>query len=113
MNKVKITIFLFLNLNNFSFLFVIIIIIIIIIIVIIIIIIIIRYCLYLYFKCFPLSWFPITSPLSQPSSLWSPMHTLPVPGPGIPLHWGIVSSQDQGPLLPLITNKAILCYICS
>jgi hypothetical protein len=32
---------------------------------------------------------------------------------GIPLHWGIEPSQDQGPLLPLMPNKAILCYICS
>ena len=34
------------------------------------------------------------------------------PCPGIPLHWGIESSQNQGPLFPLILNKAILCYIC-
>ena len=25
----------------------------------------------------------------------------------------IEPSQNQGPLLPLMTNKAILCYICS
>ena len=28
------------------------------------------------------------------------------------LHWGIEPAQDQGPLLPLMSNKAILCYIC-
>ena len=37
---------------------------------------------------------------------------LPPPDPGIPLHWGIESSQDQGPLFPLIQDKAILCFIC-
>ena len=31
----------------------------------------------------------------------------------LPFIWGIEPSQDQGPLLPLMTNKAILCYICS
>jgi hypothetical protein len=36
-----------------------------------------------------------------------------LPGPGIPLHGGIEPSQDQGSLLPLMTDKAILCYICS
>jgi hypothetical protein len=30
----------------------------------------------------------------------------------IPLHWGIKHSQAQGPLLPLMSNKAILCHIC-
>ena len=32
---------------------------------------------------------------------------------GIPLHWGIEPSQNQGPFHPLMTNKAILCYIGS
>jgi hypothetical protein len=32
--------------------------------------------------------------------------------PGIPLHWGIEPPQDQRPLLPLMSYKAILCYIC-
>jgi hypothetical protein len=31
----------------------------------------------------------------------SSTHPLPLPSPGIPLYWGIWSSQDQGPLLPL------------
>ena len=31
--------------------------------------------------------------------------------PGIPLHWGIELSQAQGPLLPLMSNKAIFCHI--
>jgi len=33
--------------------------------------------------------------------------------PNISLHWGIQPWQDQGLLLPLVPNKAILCYICS
>jgi hypothetical protein len=40
-------------------------------------------------------------------------YPLPPPLPSIPLHWGIKSSQDQGPLFSLISNKAILCYICN
>jgi hypothetical protein len=27
-----------------------------------------------------------------------------IPGPGIPLYWGIAPSQHQGPLLPLMTD---------
>jgi hypothetical protein len=42
-----------------------------------------------------------------------PFHPLPLPGPSVPLHWRIKPSQDQGHLLPLMTNKAILCYISS
>jgi hypothetical protein len=57
--------------------------------------------------------FPSENPLSPPDSYCSVTHPLPLPGPGIPLHWSIEPSQDQGPLLPLMTNKAILCYICS
>jgi hypothetical protein len=33
--------------------------------------------------------------------------------PGIPLHWGSEPPQAQGPLLPLMYSKAILCHICS
>jgi hypothetical protein len=32
--------------------------------------------------------------------------------PSIPLHWSIEPPQDQGPPLPLMPDKAILCYIC-
>ena len=34
------------------------------------------------------------------------------PSFSIPLHWVIKPAQDQGPLLPLMPNKVILCYIC-
>jgi hypothetical protein len=56
--------------------------------------------------------------LYHPSSPWffesapSATHSLPLPCPGIPLHWGIEPSQDQGTLLTLMPNKVILCYIC-
>jgi hypothetical protein len=73
----------------------------------------IRYFLYLHFKCYPLSSFPLENSLPPSPSPCSPTHSLLLPGPGIPLHWGIESSQDKGPLLPLMTNKAILCYMCS
>jgi hypothetical protein len=39
-----------------------------------------------------------------------PTHPLLPPCPGIPLHWGIEPSQDQGPLLPLMPTKAIYIY---
>jgi len=42
-----------------------------------------------------------------------PIHPLQPQHPGIPLHWGNKPSQDQGPLLLLIPDNTILCYICS
>jgi hypothetical protein len=42
-----------------------------------------------------------------------PTHRLLPSHPGIPLHWGIEPLQDQEPFLPLMSNKAILCHICS
>jgi hypothetical protein len=75
--------------------------------------------LYLQFKCYSLSKsHPQKSP-SHPSSpcfyedVRPPTYPLPPPCPGIPLHWGIEPSQDQGPLLLLMPDKAIFCYICS
>jgi hypothetical protein len=44
------------------------------------------------------------NPLSPPHSLGYTNHLLPLPGPGIPLQWGIGPLQDQGPLLPLMTH---------
>ena len=41
---------------------------------------------------------PIPSPALLPNSIPR------LPGPGIPLYWGILSSQDQGPLLPLMAD---------
>jgi hypothetical protein len=73
----------------------------------------IRYFLSLYFKYYSLSWVPPQKP-SIPSPLTgSPTHPLLLPCPGIPLHWGIKPSQDQGPLLSLMSIRAIFCYICS
>jgi hypothetical protein len=57
--------------------------------------------------------FPSWSPLSHSSSPCSPTYPLPPPYPGSPLHWGIAPSQDRGPLPPLMSGMAILCYICT
>ena len=61
----------------------------------------------------PFSGFSSENPLSPPHFPCSPTHPLPLPSSGVPLHSGIKLSQDQGPVLPLMTNKAILCCICS
>jgi len=73
----------------------------------------IGYLIYLHFKCYtPSQLNPHPLPHSIPHSPFSYNHPLPFHCPGIPLHWYIKPSQDQGPLLPLMPNKAILCYIC-
>jgi hypothetical protein len=41
-----------------------------------------------------------------------PNHPLLPSCHGILLHQCIEPSQDQGPLLPLMPDKAILCYTC-
>jgi hypothetical protein len=41
-----------------------------------------------------------------------PTHLFPPPHPVIPLHWGIQTTQDQGPLFLMMPDKTILCYIC-
>ena len=69
--------------------------------------------LYLHFKCYPLSWFPLQKSHILSPSPCPPTHPLLLPGPGIPLYWAIESTQDQGPLLPLMTNQVLLSYICS
>jgi hypothetical protein len=77
----------------------------------------IGYFIYLHFKCYPLSQFPSQKIHIPPTSSYFyenvPLltHPLSPPQPHIPLHWGIEPSQDQGPLLPLMPNKAVLCYI--
>jgi hypothetical protein len=70
-----------------------------------------------------LSPFPV-SPLKNPSPILSPPASMRVfthllthshlpPCPGIPPHWGMEPSQDQGSLFPLMSESAILRYICS
>ena len=49
----------------------------------------------------------LVSPLKLPYSLPPPILPNPpttIPDPGIPLHWGIGSSQDQEPAPPLMDN---------
>jgi hypothetical protein len=55
--------------------------------------------------------YPIPFPLTK----WGCFSTHPLLSfcLGIPLHWDIKDPQAQGPLLPLRSNKAILCHICS
>jgi hypothetical protein len=71
----------------------------------------IRYFLYLHFKFIPFPHYPSELPPFHPSSPCSLTHPLLLSCPGIPIHWDIKPSQDQGPLLSLMSNKAILCYI--
>ena len=72
---------------------------------------------FIYFSnIIPFSGLPSKNSLSTPSSpcfydcAHQHSHPLPPPHPGIPLHWAMEPSQDQKPLLPLMSNKAILCY---
>jgi hypothetical protein len=46
---------------------------------------------------------PLKTPYPPAFSLL-PNPPTPIPGPGIPLYCGIEPSQDQGPLLPLMTD---------
>jgi len=69
---------------------------------------------YLHFKYYPLSQFPVSH--APTPCLYEgappPTHPLPPHRPGITLHWGIKPSQDQGLLLLLMLNNALLCYMC-
>jgi hypothetical protein len=71
--------------------------------------------LFIYFSNIPLPCFSCSNTLFHtPSPCFyegAPplLHPLLPPRPGIPLHCGIEPSQDQGPLLPLMPDKAILC----
>ena len=72
--------------------------------------------LFIYISCNPLSWFSLLEapiPSSLPVLLYRCSHThrLLPPHLDIPLHWGMEPSQDQGPLLSLMPDKAILCYV--
>ena len=67
---------------------------------------------------FPFLVFPPQIPYAIPSSCFYEgarchTHTLSPHSPSIPLHWGIQPSQELGPPLPFMPDKAILCYICS
>jgi hypothetical protein len=59
---------------------------------------------------------PYTIPTSSSSSSMRVLPHLTIHSyfsrPGIPLHWCIKELQAQGPLHPLMSNKAILCHIC-
>lgn len=64
------------------------------------------YILYLHFKYCPLSCPPTPEhPISHLVSTCSPINSLLLPSPVIPLHCGIEPFQDQVPLLPLVSNK--------
>jgi hypothetical protein len=54
----------------------------------------------------PFPSFPSENAVSPPPIplFTNPLTPIPSPGPGIPLYWGIEPSQDQGPLLPLMSN---------
>jgi hypothetical protein len=79
----------------------------------------IGYFLHLHFKCYPHSRSPPQKlPITSPSpclykSAPPPTYLLPSFLPGISLHWGFEHTQAQGHLLPLMSNKAVLCHICS
>ena len=53
------------------------------------------------------------SPLCLEEGALPPTRLLLPHSPSVPLHWGIKPSQDQGAPLPLMSDKAILCYIYS
>jgi hypothetical protein len=42
-----------------------------------------------------------------------PTHPLPLHCPSNPSCWGMEPPQGKGPSLPLISDKAIFCYLCS
>ena len=66
---------------------------------------------------FPFPGLTFGNSLSHPLSpclyegIHPPTYPLPSSCPGLPLHWGIEHPQAQGPLLPLMSNMAILCHI--
>ena len=57
--------------------------------------------------------YPIRLPPAFMKVLPLPTHLLLPHHPSISLCWGIEPSHDQGPPLPLMPDKAILCNICS
>jgi hypothetical protein len=79
----------------------------------------IGYFIYLYvYQMLPPSLFPLYKPpIPSPAPYFyegapPPIHPLLPHHPGIPLCWGIKPPLDQGLPLPLMPDKAILCYMC-
>ena len=72
----------------------------------------IGYFIHLHFKCYPFPGFPSVNTLFQPPLPYFHEGAPPLPYlllphcPSIPLHWDSKPSQDQGPLLPLMPDKA-------
>jgi hypothetical protein len=64
----------------------------------------IKYFLFTFQMLSPFLSLPSKNPLFLTSSPCSPTHPLPLPGSGSPPYWGILPSQDQGTLLPLMTD---------
>jgi hypothetical protein len=63
----------------------------------------IGYFIYLHFKYYPPSLFPLQKPpITSPASTSVRPHTLLPHHPSIPLWWNIKTSQDQRPLLPFM-----------
>ena len=60
---------------------------------------------------FPVS--PPEKPLFHPLPVSIKVFPHSLAGTSIPLCWGIEPSQNQRSPLPLMPDKAILCYICS
>ena len=80
----------------------------------------INWLLYLQFKCCSLSqsplrkiFYPILPALCHYEGAPPPTHSLLPQPSSIPLCWGIKTPQEPGPPLPLMPDKAVLCYICS
>jgi hypothetical protein len=80
----------------------------------------IGYYLYLHSKCYPLSrYHPKTPyPISPPPASirvfpYPPTHSCHLALKFLYTGVSIEPSEDQGPLLPLMSDKAILCYMCS
>jgi hypothetical protein len=79
----------------------------------------IGYFIYLHFSCYPLLQFPLHKshiPSPSPGFCERPppfIHPFLPHHPGILLLWGIEPLQEEGPPIPLIPDKAALCYVCS
>ena len=72
----------------------------------------IGYFIHLHFKCYPFPGFPSANTLFQTPLPYFHEGAPPLPYlllphcTSIPLHWDSKPSQDQGPLLPLMPDKA-------